>query len=74
MNLRNAFGFLLIAVGLIAIPIPIVPGFPLIAAGVALLGRRHPMILFCRAWLQKRGWLKRRTSAAPKTAPAQLSH
>jgi hypothetical protein len=58
-SLRNVFGFLLIAVGLIGVPIPIVPGLPLIAAGVALLGCEHPLIRSCRTWLQKQGWLKR---------------
>jgi uncharacterized protein YqgC (DUF456 family) len=57
-NLRNALGILLIAVGLVAIPIPIVPGLPLIAAGAALLGCHHPLIRYCRTWLQKRGVLK----------------
>jgi uncharacterized protein YqgC (DUF456 family) len=58
VNLRNVFGYLLIAMGFIAIPIPIVPGSPLIAAGMALLGRDHSAIRSCRTWLQRQGWLK----------------
>jgi hypothetical protein len=57
-GLRNAFGLLLIAVGLIAIPIPIVPGFPLIVAGAALVDRDHLVVRFCWTWLQRQGWLK----------------
>jgi len=33
LNPRNAFGMLLIVAGLVAVPIPIVPGSTLIAAG-----------------------------------------
>ena len=56
--LRNLFGYLLIAIGLIAVPVPIVPGSLLMAAGAALLGSDHPAIRPCRMWLQKQGWLK----------------
>jgi len=58
LSLRNVAGFLLIVAGLAAVPIPILPGLPLIAAGAALLGQDHPFIRSCRAWLQKRGILK----------------
>jgi uncharacterized protein YqgC (DUF456 family) len=58
-KLRHAFGILLIAVGLLAVPIPILPGIPIIAVGAALLGSRHPLIRSCRMWLQKRGFFKK---------------
>ncbi len=58
VSLRNALGLLLIVAGVIAVPVPIIPGFPLIAAGTKLLGRDHPLIRPCRLWLQKRGFLK----------------
>ncbi|HTT22344.1 MAG TPA: PGPGW domain-containing protein [Candidatus Sulfotelmatobacter sp.] len=58
LNLRNVFGIVLIAIGLVAVPIPIVPGLPLIVAGAALLGHHHPLIRSCRTWLQRRGFLK----------------
>ncbi len=53
--LRNVCGFALIAVGLVAMPVPIIPGIPLILAGAALLGRDHPIVRSCRTWLQNRG-------------------
>jgi uncharacterized protein YqgC (DUF456 family) len=56
---RNACGIVLIVAGLIAMPIPIVPGVPLIAAGVAVLGNDHPLVRSCRTWLDVRGIWKR---------------
>jgi uncharacterized protein YqgC (DUF456 family) len=53
---------LLIITGLVLVPIPILPGLPLIAAGAALLGRQHPLIDASMAWLQKRGLLKNENS------------
>jgi hypothetical protein len=73
LNLRNAFGLLLIAVGLVAVPIPIVPGLPLIAAGTALLGHHHPLIRSCRTWLQKRGVLKGEKQRRMTPSRPQLS-
>ncbi len=55
-SLRNTFGLFFIAVGLLAVPIPISPGLPFIAAGAALLGRHHPLVRYCRLWLEARGW------------------
>jgi hypothetical protein len=55
---RNAFGILLIAAGLVAVPISIVPRVPLIAAGMALLRRHRLLICSWRAWLHKQGFLK----------------
>jgi hypothetical protein len=51
----------LIAAGLVAIPIPVIPGIPLIAAGAAMLGSDHPLVRSCRTWLQRRGiWRQER--------------
>jgi uncharacterized protein YqgC (DUF456 family) len=51
----------LIAAGLVAIPIPVMPGIPLIAAGAAMLGSDHPLVRSCRTWLQRRGiWRQER--------------
>jgi hypothetical protein len=61
-RIRNAFGILLIITGLIAMPVPIIPGFPLVIAGAAILGRRHPLIRPWWAWLQKRGYVKEEES------------
>ena len=51
----------LIAAGLVAIPIPVIPGIPLITAGAAMLGSDHPLVRSCRTWLQRRGiWRQER--------------
>ena len=51
-GLRVACGMALIVVGVIAMPIPIIPGIPLVAAGVAMLGHDHPIVRSCRGWLK----------------------
>jgi hypothetical protein len=48
---------LLIAAGVLAIPIPVIPGIPLIMAGAAMLGRDHPLVRSGRTWLQNQGVL-----------------
>ena len=58
-ELRYVYGILLIGAGLVAMPIPILPGIPLVAAGVAMLGSNHPLIRTCRTWLESKGLLKR---------------
>ena len=58
-TLRRICGFALIAAGLVAMPVPIMPGIPLILAGVAMLGSDHPLVRTCRTWLQNRGILKK---------------
>ena len=58
LKLRNAAGIALIVLGIIAVPLPIIPGTPLIAAGVALLGPQHPLILSSQAWLRRLGILR----------------
>jgi len=57
-NLRSAAGIALIVLGIIAVPLPIIPGIPMIAAGAALLGPRHPLIRYFKGWLSRRGLLK----------------
>ena len=46
-----------IVVGVLAIPIPVIPGIPLIVAGASMLGSDHPLIRSGRTWLQNRGIL-----------------
>ena len=55
-TLRKACGMILIVAGLLALPIPVIPGCPFIAAGAALLGNDHPLVRSGRIWLQNRGW------------------
>jgi uncharacterized membrane protein YbaN (DUF454 family) len=58
LRVRNATGIALIAIGVVGVPLPLVPGTPMIAAGAALLGPRHPLIVYSKAWLRRRGFLK----------------
>jgi hypothetical protein len=53
LRLRTAAGIVLIVIGMIAVPIPIPPGIPLIAAGAALLGPHHPLIRSSKVGSQK---------------------
>jgi hypothetical protein len=43
---------LLIAAGVVAIPIPVMPGIPLLAAGAAILGSDHPLVRSGQTWLR----------------------
>jgi len=54
-TLRQICGVALIVMGLVAIPVPIIPGLPFIAAGAAMLGSDHYIVRSCRTWLQKSG-------------------
>jgi len=56
-TIRKAFGIVLIVTGFVAIPIPIIPGIPLIAAGAAMLGSDHPLVRSGWTWLRNRGIL-----------------
>jgi uncharacterized protein YqgC (DUF456 family) len=55
---REVIGFTLIVAGLVAMPIPVIPGIPLIAAGVAMLGSDHSLVRSGRRWLRDRGIMK----------------
>ena len=56
--LRTASGLLLITVGAVGLALPIIPGIPLLLAGVAIMGRDHRLLrpVFKRidAWRQRR--------------------
>ena len=43
-KLREATGFALLIAGLLGLVLPIIPGAPLLIAGVAVLGSDHPRI------------------------------
>lgn len=51
-GVRNACGYTLIAVGLAGVLLPVLPGIPILAAGVALLGAGHPLVVKGRGWLR----------------------
>lgn len=60
-GLRSVGGLLLIVVGLAGLVVPVIPGIPLMMAGVAVLGRDHPLIRPVLDWLrrQRETWRKR---------------
>ena len=43
-RLREATGFALVIAGLLGMLLPLLPGVPLLLAGVAVLGTNHPRI------------------------------
>lgn len=52
--IREVCGIVLIGAGILAIPVPIIPGIPLIVAGSAMLGNNHPLVRAGRMWLRDR--------------------
>lgn len=60
-RLREATGFALLIAGLLGTLLPIIPGTPLIAAGIAVLGTKHPRV---QRWITRlqhwRGLLRRK--------------
>ena len=51
--MRNVCGIALIVAGLAAIPIPVLPGIPLVLAGTAMLGSNHYLVRSFRGWIDK---------------------
>jgi uncharacterized membrane protein YbaN (DUF454 family) len=53
LSIRHALGMILIMIGLIGMPLPIVPGLPIVLGGAALLGRRHPWVIMIHRGLRR---------------------
>ena len=57
-KLRAVTGLILVGLGLVGTLMPVIPGIPLVIAGVALAGPTHPWIrpvtARLRAWRRKR--------------------
>jgi hypothetical protein len=63
-SIRTIAGFSLIVAGAIGTLVPVVPGVPMLLAGVALVGTDHPWIRAAKArW---RAW----SGGRPRTAGA----
>ena len=62
--LRTVAGMALITIGMIGMVVPIIPGIPLLLAGVATMGRDHPLLrpVFARI----RRWRSRRANSSPE--------
>jgi hypothetical protein len=54
MGVRKIWGIVLIVAGLILMPVPILPGIPVVLAGIALLDKENRVIRAIRGWLEKR--------------------
>ncbi|HSB78614.1 MAG TPA: hypothetical protein VLM91_07500 [Candidatus Methylomirabilis sp.] len=52
-KLRVILGFSLIGVGAIGMLLPLLPGIPLVLAGVALVGADHPRIQWLKSHLRR---------------------
>ena len=55
MTPREISGIALVVLGILAMPLPIIPGIPIIAAGAGLLGLNHPVVRACRTWFRNKG-------------------
>jgi drug/metabolite transporter (DMT)-like permease len=60
--LRVIAGVFLIVAGVVGLLLPIIPGIPLLAAGVFTLGVDHPWVRPITARLRRHGILRRRDS------------
>jgi hypothetical protein len=58
--LRVGGGLILVAAGLLGVILPIIPGVPLLLAGVAILGVDHPVLRPVTATLRRWGIIKSR--------------
>ena len=63
-TLRSMGGVTLIGLGLLATVVPIIPGIPLIIAGAALAGPKHPLVRAARERLKR--WRSRSTEREEK--------
>jgi hypothetical protein len=63
--LRTIVGVTLITIGMIGILLPIIPGIPLVLAGVATMGRDHPLLRPVFERLNR--WRNRRAGRAPSS-------
>ncbi len=50
---RVVCGVLLVIVGLLGCILPVIPGIPILIAGVALLGRENPIVRPFAEWLDR---------------------
>ena len=63
--MRTVAGVMLITIGLIGLVLPIIPGIPLLIAGVATMGRDHPLLRPVFTRLNR--WRSRRASQKPSS-------
>jgi len=52
-RVRELSGIALLAVGIIGLALPLMPGIPFLIAGAALLGHDHPLVRSMKERLQR---------------------
>ena len=64
-GVRSIGGVLLVVVGLLGLVFPVIPGVPLLMAGVAVLGPQHPVVRPVVGWFRqiRRGWRRWRNGS-----------
>jgi hypothetical protein len=65
-RLRKLTGHSLIALGVVGVLLPIVPGTPFLLAGAAVLGRNDPLVARCSSWIRS---LRAALREKPDTRP-----
>ncbi|MGE5851490.1 MAG: hypothetical protein ACM362_15285 [Candidatus Methylomirabilota bacterium] len=69
---RTIAGVTLFGLGLLGMVLPVLPGIPLLLAGVALLGTNHPWV---RPFMVRfRLWRRKRARAAATRQPGDPNH
>lgn len=71
-TIRTVAGVVLCGLGLVGMVLPVLPGIPLLLAGVALLGTNHPWV---RPFMVRfRLWRRKRARAAATRQPGDSTH
>jgi uncharacterized protein YqgC (DUF456 family) len=64
-SIRTAAGLVLIVVGVAGLVLPVLPGIPILIAGLALLGTDHPVRVAVTRRLQRWGLMKTPPAGKP---------
>jgi uncharacterized membrane protein YbaN (DUF454 family) len=67
---RSVGGVVLVVVGLLGLVFPVIPGVPLLIAGIAVLGPQHPVVRPVVGWFRRlrRGWRRWRNRSKISTS------
>ncbi len=64
-SIRTAAGLVLLVVGVAGLVLPVLPGIPILIAGLALLGADHPLRVAITRRLERWGLMKPSPQATP---------
>jgi uncharacterized protein YqgC (DUF456 family) len=65
-SIRTGAGLVLVVVGIAGLVLPVVPGIPIMIAGLALLGTEHPVRVAITRRLQRWGVMKTPPASSPE--------